>query len=155
LSDLPSRECELGIEVDEYTSEPLTDYQRAMRGDCVVLSNHVATAHKQFVRDTIAMVPEGGNWKDLPEGVGESRKFHEAWTRYDGNRPSRTIDTGHRNHFHYKYNRVPTVRESARFQSFPDTFIFIGNKTSKLKQVGNAVPPMMAKEIAYQLQKYL
>ena len=55
-----------------------------------------------FVKDTIALVPEGGNYKDLPAGWGESRKFNEAWTRYHGDKPSRTIDTGHRNHFHYK-----------------------------------------------------
>ena len=70
------------------------------------------------------MVPEGGNYKDLPAGVGESRKFNEAWTRYHGDKPSRTIDTGHRNHFHYEYNRVPTIRENARLQSFPDDFVF-------------------------------
>lgn len=143
LDDLPSRENELGEEVDTYICEPRTKYQKLMRGKCKVLSNHVATAHKQFVKDTIAMVPEGGNWKDLPEGVGESRKFHEAWTRYDGNKPSRTIDTGHRNHFHYQYNRVPTIRENARLQSFPDDFVFTGTRTQQNRQVGNAVPPLL------------
>ena len=66
-------------------------------------------------------------------------------------RPSFTIDTGHNHHFHYKYNRVPTVRESARLQSFPDTFVFMGGKGSQLKQVGNAVPPLLAKAIAQEL----
>lgn len=143
IDDLPSREIEFGEDVDKYSSDPKTEYQRQMRGNCIVLLNHIATAHKQFVKDTIAQVPEGGNWKDLPSGVGESRKFHEAWTRYDGNKPSRTIDTGHRNHFHYKYNRVPTVRENARLQSFPDNFVFTGTKTQQNRQVGNAVPPLL------------
>ena len=66
-----------------------------------------------------------------------------AWTRLDGSKPSYTIDTGHRHHFHPKANRVPTVRESARVQSFPDNFIFLGSKTSQYKQVGNAVPPLV------------
>ncbi|MBQ9081953.1 MAG: DNA cytosine methyltransferase [Clostridia bacterium] len=143
LDDLPSRINELGAEEDAYTSEPRTAYQEKMRGNCTTLYNHVATAHKQFVIDTIAQVPEGGNWRDLPAGVGESRKFNEAWTRYDGNKPSKTIDTGHRNHFHYQYNRVPTIRENARLQSFPDDFVFTGTKTQQNRQVGNAVPPLL------------
>ena len=143
IDDLPSRVEELGEDLDQYSSAPRTEYQRKMRGNCTVLHNHVATAHKQFVKDTIALVPEGGNWKDLPVGVGENRKFHEAWTRYDGNKPSRTIDTGHRNHFHYQYNRVPTIRENARLQSFPDDFVFTGTKTQQNRQVGNAVPPLL------------
>lgn len=155
LSDLPSRENELGVDEDVYTCEPQTDYQRLMRGNCNVLRNHIATAHKQFVKDTIALVPEGGNWRDLPKGVGESRKFHEAWTRYDGNKPSRTIDTGHRNHFHYKYNRVPTIRENARLQSFPDDFVFTGTKTQQNRQVGNAVPPLLGYHLGKALKKII
>ena len=155
LDDLPSREEELGEEVDHYTAEPRTEYQKKMRGKCTVLYNHVATAHKQFVKDTIALVPEGGNWKDLPPGVGESRKFHEAWTRYDGNKPSRTIDTGHRNHFHYQYNRVPTIRENARLQSFPDDFVFTGTKTQQNRQVGNAVPPLLGEALGKELLRII
>ena len=153
ISDLPSREKELGREEDEYTSEPATDYQKLMRGDMQVLYNHVATNHTQMVKDTIALVPEGGNYKDLPPGWGESRRFNEAWTRYDGNKPSKTIDTGHRNHFHYQYNRVPTIRENARLQSFPDDFIFTGTRTQQNRQVGNAVPPLLGQALGESLYK--
>lgn len=155
ISDLPSRELELGLEEDEYTSAPTTDYQRSMRGNCSILYNHVATAHTELVKQTIAQVPEGGNYKDLPVGVGESRRFHEAWTRYDGRKPSRTIDTGHRNHFHYKYNRVPTIRENARLQSFPDDFVFLGTKTQQNRQVGNAVPPLLGYHLGLEIKKYI
>lgn len=143
ISDLPSLVDNIGAETAEYESKPLTEYQKKMRGNCKILHNHVGTKHTQLVIDTISLVPEGGNWKDLPQGWGESRKFHEAWTRYDGNKPSKTIDTGHRNHFHYKWNRVPTIREDARLQSFPDDFVFLGNKTQQNRQVGNAVPPLL------------
>lgn len=147
ISDLPTREFELGEEEDKYTSKPKTEYQKLMRKNERVLYNHVATNHMQMVKDTIALVPEGGNYKDLPPGWGESRKFNEAWTRYNGNKPSKTIDTGHRNHFHYKYNRVPTIRENARLQSFPDDFIFTGTKTQQNRQVGNAVPPLLGQAL--------
>ena len=155
IGDLPSLEHTLGDDVSEYDKEPQTEYQKMMRGECDVLYNHKAVDHKQFVKDTIALVPDGGNWKDLPPGVGESRIFHMAWTRYCSYKPSRTIDTGHRNNFHYKWNRCPTVRESARLQSFPDDFVFLGNKGQQDKQVGNAVPCLMAKAVGIQLLKYL
>jgi DNA (cytosine-5)-methyltransferase 1 len=155
LSDLPPRTEELGTEIDVYRTAPKTAYQKLMRGSCNILSNHVATKHKQFVIDTISQVPEGGNWRDLPEGVGSSRNFNEAWTRYDGNKPSRTIDTGHRNHFHYEYNRVPTIRENARLQSFPDDFVFTGTKTQQNRQVGNAVPPLLGYHLGKALGQIL
>ncbi len=155
ISDLPSLENTLGSDVSEYEIEPVTDYQKLMRGSCNILHNHKAIDHKQFVKDTIALVPDGGNYKDLPPGVGESRIFHMAWTRYRSDKPSRTIDTGHRNNFHYKWNRCPTVRESARLQSFPDDFVFLGNKGQQDKQVGNAVPCLMAKAIGIEIMKYL
>lgn len=101
------------------------------------------------------MVPDGGNYKNLPIELHPTRKVNIAWTRLNSAKPSFTIDTGHFHHFHYKYNRVPTARESARIQSFPDTFIFKGGKTSKLKQIGNAVPPMMANVLAKKLMYYL
>ena len=153
ISDLPSRECDFGEEEDEYTSEPMSEYQKMMRKGMKVLYNHVATKHTQMVKDTIALVPEGGNYKDLPPGWGESRKFNEAWTRYHGDKPSRTIDTGHRNHFHYEYNRVPTIRENARLQSFPDEFVFLGTRTQQNRQVGNAVPPMLGYHLGIALKK--
>ena len=155
ISDLPSREKNLGINQDAYSQEPITEYQKQMRKQTNVLTNHVATDHKQFVKDTIALVPEGGNYKDLPKGVGESRNFHMAWTRLDGNAPARTVDTGHRNLFHYQYNRVPTVRESARIQSFPDDFIFTGTRTKQDRQVGNAVPPLLGQAIAQKILEIL
>lgn len=155
LSDLPSLENDLGSEISEYIMPPQSEYQKKMRGDCNILYNHVATAHTQLVKDTIALVPEGGNYKDLPPGVGESRKFNEAWTRYHSEKPSKTIDTGHRNHFHYKYNRVPTIRENARLQSFPDDFVFLGTKTQQNRQVGNAVPPLLGYYLGMKIKEHL
>lgn len=151
VSDLPSLVNDMGADESQYSSEPLTEYQRKMRANCTVLHNHLGTNHTQMVKDTIALVPEGGNYKDLPPGWGESRKFHMAWTRLNGNAPARTVDTGHRNLFHYEYNRIPTVRESARMQSFPDDFVFTGTKTQQSRQVGNAVPPLLGQALGQAL----
>lgn len=155
VSDLPSLENGIGADIAEYEKEPLTEYQKLMRGNCTVLHNHLGTNHTQMVKDTIALVPEGGNYKDLPPGWGESRKFHMAWTRLNGNAPARTVDTGHRNLFHYEYNRVPTVRESARIQSFPDDFVFTGTKTQQSRQVGNAVPPLLGQALGEAIMKII
>lgn len=152
IGDLPTRINGIGENIDKYDKEPNSDYQKLMRGSNTVLYNHVGTNHTKLVIDTIALVPEGGNHKDLPEGWGESRKFNEAWTRYHGDKPSKTIDTGHRNHFHYEFNRVPTVRENARLQSFPDDFEFKGSKTRQYRQVGNAVPPLLGLALAKEIK---
>lgn len=138
-----------------YPNAPSCDYQRLMRANSKVVWNHDITLHSEQTKSIIAMVPDGGNYKDLPKELQETRKVHIAWTRLNSQKPSITIDTGHRHHFHYKWNRVPTVRESARIQSFPDDFVFLCSKTSQYKQVGNAVPPIMAQAIAEHLKKQL
>ncbi len=152
LSDLPEHSLPDG---SKYPNSPQSDYQRLIRKGSNGVYNHEITIHTEQTKRIIALVPNGGNYKDLPEELRQTRKVHIAWTRLNSKTPSITIDTGHRHHFHYKYNRIPTVRESARIQSFSDTVIFLGSKTSQYKQVGNAVPPLMAKAIAEQLLKQL
>lgn len=155
LSDLPPLIDELGEENVDYATEATNTYQQLMRARADKVKNHIAASHSDKVKHIISLVPDGGNYKDLPEEYRDSRNFHVAWTRFASDKPAPTIDTGHRHHFHYKYNRVPTVRECARLQSFPDDFIFLGNKTQQFRQVGNAVPPLMAECIAQQLKKSL
>jgi len=155
LSDLSPLIDNIGEENSEYASEPQNDYQKLMRKNSQTVRNHIAARHSQRVQDIISLVPDGCNYKSLPDEYKNTRNFNVAWTRFASDKPAPTIDTGHRHHFHYKYNRVPTVRECARIQSFPDDFIFVGNKTEQFRQVGNAVPPLMAKAIAESLLDYL
>lgn len=137
IGDLPALIDMVGDKVQDYPVKAQSDYQRAMRRNSKKIYNHEGTIHDPKTKKFIAMVPEGKNYKSLPPEYSGIYKYHEALTRYHSKKPSLTINTGHRSHFHYKWNRIPTVRESARLQSFTDDFIFYGNKTQQYRQVGN------------------
>lgn len=156
ISDLPSLEdLETVSEIYSYNNDNITKYQELMRKGSDMIYNHNGTKHTDQTKNIISMIKDGGRISDLPKEYWGVRKYNKAFQRMNSNEPSHTIDTGHRNYFHYKENRVPSVRECARIQSFPDKFIFVGSKTSQYKQVGNAVPPLLAEEIAIQIKKYL
>lgn len=158
IGDLPSLEGDMNYKPDsvrEYSGPAMTAYQKKMRKNSSLLYNHVPTKHEQKTIDNISLVPDGGKYTDLPGDMSNNFKYHESLHRYNSKKPSLTIDTGHRTHFHYKYNRIPTVRESARLQSFPDDFIFFGNKQEQYKQVGNAVPPLLGYAVANKIKNYL
>ncbi|MDF2943890.1 MAG: hypothetical protein K0S01_2748 [Herbinix sp.] len=160
ISDLPTLQTEKGEilrgeAIQDYRVAPSTDYQKLMRRHSDKVYNHVGSIPIEKTKKMIALVPEGKNYLALPEEYRGMYKYHEALTRYHSKKPSLTINTGHRSHFHYKYNRIPTVRESARLQSFPDDFIFYGNQSQQYKQVGNAVPPLLGQAVAEALKSYL
>lgn len=148
ISDLTSYE-------DKYTTSAKTSYQKNMRGNNKQLKNNEFTVHTEKTIDVISKIPDGGKITDLPKEFWEIRKYNKAFQRMNSKLQSNTIDTGHRNYFHYSENRIPTVRESARIQSFPDSFIFYGSRTSQYKQVGNAVPPLLANAIAIEIMKQI
>ena len=160
IGDLPSLQTEegqiiYGEDIQNYTMPPQNDYQKRMRARSQKVRNHIGSIPIEKTRKMISLVPEGKNYKALPEEYQGIYKYHEALTRYNSKKPSLTINTGHRSHFHYKWNRIPTVRESARLQSFPDDFIFYGNKSEQYRQVGNAVPPMLGQVVAEAILPYL
>ena len=158
ISDLPSLINDEDFSLDkirDYEHDPLSEYQKLMRKKSNKVYNHYPTKHAQKTIDNISKIPDGGNYKDLPEDQASKFKYHESLHRYYSKAPSLTIDTGHRTHFHYKYNRIPTVRECARLQSFSDDFIFYGSKQEQYKQVGNAVPPLLGKAIGLAIKEYL
>ena len=107
----------------------------------------------------IRPVPQGGSWKDIPaETVQKSKRLSRItktggrttlYGRIDYSKPSYTITTyfnrpGNGTYVHPVHQRVLSVREAARLQSFPDDYMFYGNKSDMLKQVGNAVPVLLA-----------
>ncbi len=139
-------------------SKPETKFQKYVRAKDNIILNHEPKYPNSDVQERMKYVPQGGNWQDVPEHLWKtqrSNRHSSAYRRLDETKPSITIDTGHMNYFHPIYNRVPTVRESARLQSFPDDFIFVGTPTSQLRQVGNAVPPLMAKAVAELIKEVL
>ncbi|MRH41579.1 DNA (cytosine-5-)-methyltransferase [Aquibacillus halophilus] len=139
--------------------ETIGMYQSLMRKNSSdILHNHNIKYPNDIVQVRMAFVPEGGNWRDVPEHLWDNvrtNRHSSAYRRLDSQDVSITIDTGHMNYFHPKYDRVPTVRESARIQSFPDDFIFTGGQGAQFRQVGNAVPPLLSKAIASALKPYL
>lgn len=135
---------------------PLQEY--FYNPDSEIMPNHEPSTHNDKVVKRISYVPQGGNWKNVPEELWDTRRNNRhssAYKRLDYMEPSITIDTGHMNYFHPIFNRVPTVRESARIQTFSDDFIFKGTITQQLRQVGNAVPPIMAQAIAKEILRVI
>lgn len=163
ISDLYYMDKEYGHStVDDIftlTSVPDYLYQTIMREHSNnLLYNHNIRYPNEKVQERISYVEEGNNWKQVPEELWDtvrSNRHSSVYRRLDSKKPSITIDTGHMNYFHPKFNRVPTVRESARIQSFPDDFIFYGSQTKQFMLVGNAVPPMLSSTIASSLMFYI
>ena len=142
------------------TSPPDTPLRKFLRNKDNTITDQDIVYPAQKVQDRIKHVPQGGNWQDVPEDLwpnNRKNRHSSAYKRLDPNNQSCTIDTGnaHSNYFHPIYNRIPTIRESARLQSFPDSFVFQGTRGSKYRQVGNAVPPLLAKTIAEEIKKIL
>lgn len=154
MSDLPQPSDD-GCARLSYLCGPANNYQKSLRENSSGVSNHQMTLHSEQTVNVIKLIPDGGKIKDLPEEYWNIRKYNKAFERMSSKRPSNTVDTGHRNYFHYKENRIPTVRENARLQSFPDVFEFLGSRTSQYRQVGNAVPPLLANAIAKCIKEQL
>lgn len=142
-------------ELHIYATEPQNAYQRKLRGKQIMVANHQITVHTQKTIDIISMVPDGGTIYDLPDEYWNVRKYRKGFERMPSFKPCHTVDTGHRNYFHYSENRIPTARENARLQSFPDSYVFLGTKTDQYKEIGNAVPPMLAYSIAKAIKDQL
>lgn len=153
IGDLPS--LDKGEDNTRYVHPPKTEYQRIIRDGMKVLHNHILSIHKEETKRTIALIPEGKRVRDLPVELRGGRKYEALMRKMDRKKPAFTIDTGHRTYFHYQELRIPSTREVARLQSFPDSYIFTGPRNDQQKQVGNAVPPILAQIIAEAIYKHI
>lgn len=158
ISDLNYLNSGEGEEIQAYITEPQTEYQRLMREGSNELTGHVSTNHSTIALERMAMIPPKGGKEHLPPEHLTKSIYSGTWVRMDADDVSVTIttrfDTPASGRFTHPYlNRAITVREAARIQSFPDTFHFYGTKTSQMKQVGNAVPPLLAEAVAKAILK--
>ena len=123
-----------------------------------VVYNHKATNHSKVALDKLKLIPPEGDKTSMPKELYGNQKFMTTWARLIWDKPSPTIDTrfdtpSNGRNSHPYLNRAITPREAARIQSFPDNFVFYGKKTSVCKQIGNAVPPLLAKAIGEHIKK--
>lgn len=156
ISDLSYKEINEYKEIAEYKVEPKTELQRYLRGKNSIVYNHLIPPHSQQTLDRIRRIKQGENWQNLAEKDSIKSVHSGAYGRLIGNEQSVTIttrfDTPSAGRFiHPDLDRNITIREAARIQTFPDSFIFDGNKTSICKQIGNAVPPMLAEFLGYMI----
>ena len=162
IGDLPAIPSGGGAAEMEYGSGPATPYQAAAR-DSARLFNHQCARLARVNLERIRHVKPGGSWRDiphemLPKGMQRARRSDHT-RRYGRLSPedvSGTILTKCDPHWgtflHYGQDRVISVREAARIQSFPDSFRLAGSRTTMYRQVGNAVPPLLARAIALHIQ---
>lgn len=158
IGDLAYLESGEGQEEQPYRNLPTSDYAKSLRGDMCVLHNHIATNHSKLALQRLALIPPNCGKESLPDEHLTKSIYSGTWSRMIKDDISVTIttrfDTPSSGRFTHPYlNRAITVREAARIQSFPDSFIFIGTKSSQMKQVGNAVPPRLANAIATVIMK--
>lgn len=162
ISDLAYLDSGEGKDKVNYINPPESEYQKIMRKNSKFLYNHRATNHSKETIRKLSIIPSEGDKSYLPVELHGRQQFLTTWSRLIWDEPSPTIDTrfdtpSNGRNSHPFLNRAITPREAARIQSFPDDFIFKGTKTSICTQIGNAVPPLMAKAICehirYSLEK--
>ena len=153
ISDLNYLSSGEGDFEQDYKNKPLTEYQKERRKNSKFLFNHKATTHNKVAIDRINELRPGGRRLDLKEGKNIKSVHSGAYGRMRWEDLSKTIITRFDTpssgvYIHPEQSRTITPREAARLQSFDDDFIFYGNKSSVIKQIGNAVPPLLAYYLA-------
>ncbi len=184
IGDLPKLKAGQGVEETAFTTKPRTDFQKASRGDIATLYNHVTMGHTKRVIERYEQILSGLTMEEIPEefqvrkrnGNGElsETEYNSNYRHLKPDMIAYTIPASFYSNFvHPKQPRNITSREAARLQSFPDSYIFKGKRTqisskllkqlgkedenflSQYNQIGNAVPPLLAKAIAQHLFTFL
>lgn len=154
ISDLPSiPPGSRGLEPTDYGGPAASDYQAWARAGSKTLHNHVTTQSKEYMVQRFRHVPEGGNWRSIPEDLmsnyADLSNVHSLiYRRLKWNDRATTVTNVRKSvTIHPRDHRIISVREAARLQSFPDTYRFHGGLMHAQQQVADAVPPLMAKAV--------
>lgn len=165
ISDLP--EIDQNSRVEEFPYRSLvSSYQKHAREGSNHVKNHYSSKIGNANKDRLRHIPQGGSWRDipfelLPAGLKRARRSDHTkrYGRLHPNGLASTILTKCDPHwgtfFHPMQDRIISVREAARLQSFPDSFHFLGSITEQYRQVGNAVPPLLAHAISQTIVEHL
>ncbi|WRA43686.1 DNA cytosine methyltransferase [Helicobacter pylori] len=160
ISDLAYLCSNEGAFESDYLNPIQSSYQALMRKNSPKLYNHQATNHSQAALEKLKLINKEQGKECLPKNLHGKQQFKSTWGRLNWNKISPTIDTrfdtpSNGTNSHPELHRSITPREAARIQSFSDDYIFYGNKTSVCKQIGNAVPPLLALALGKAILKNL
>lgn len=164
IGDLPKLNNGEAYGLGPYTLPFDTEYQKEMRKNSSLVANHAAPKLGEINLNRMKHIPQGGSWRNipfdlLPNGMKSAKRSDHTkrYGRLTWEGLASTILTKCDVHWgayiHPETDRSLTVREAARFQSFPDNYIFQGSRTEQFVQVGNAVPPLLARAIAMGILK--
>lgn len=164
IMDLVDYEVGYSREYDEVLyreGEIISDYARQMREGSVSVKNHITTQTTETALERFKQIQQGKNFHSLSKEMKSTyskpeRTQNTIYLRLEPDEPSGTVVNVRKSMWiHPTLDRAVTVREAARLQSFPDKFEFVGTKDSQYQQVGNAVPPLLAKAIAEKVLEYI
>jgi DNA (cytosine-5)-methyltransferase 1 len=144
----------------EYKTKPNSEYAKLLRSDSKTSLCNYVTKNSDLVIERYEHIPQGGNWENIPNHLMFNYKDHSRchdgiYLRLKEDEPSSVIGNYRKNMLiHPTEDRGLSVREAARLQSFPDWFVFKGTVGFQQQQVGNAVPPLLAKAIFSKIYSY-
>ena len=148
-------------EIPYHKSDEFSCYAKIMRENSCSVKNHIVTKTRETALKRFRSIEQGKNFHSLPPEQKKTyskpeRTQNTIYLRLDPTKPCGTVVNVRKSMWIHPYlDRAISVREAARLQSFPDEFEFMGTKDSQYQQVGNAVPPLLAKRIAEYISNIL
>lgn len=151
--DLPALENGAFIDTLPYSKDAQSEYAKLLRGNLTACTGHLVSRNSQYVIERYPYIPQGGNWANIPDELmknykDKTRCHTGIYKRLREDEPAMTVGNYRKSMIIHPWeDRGLSVREAARLQSFPDSYLFYGSIGYQQQQVGNAVPPLLAKAV--------